>query len=288
MMPKYSKNILPRSFRFRWQLFPKFWHKTDIQTYHFNALAIFLPLFEKMVVLSIKKSSPLIQDPKLKAEVSSLISQEAIHSREFHIFNQAIIYPHYRARTEQYSLKFFRSIAKMIHLFIPTFHCALSASGEHFTTIAAEIFLKDPVWFEGVDPTLSAIWRWHCIEEIEHQTVAFDVFSELDGRYWVRIMAMFIMTMLFLSVTLKPIWIMLKEDNNHKNIKFYLRAWKYYCGKSGLLWAFCKPYFRFYRPSFHPSTQNNLHLIEDWKVALDSLPLQIAIDILRFQRPSSF
>lgn len=284
---KYAPNITPRHLRFDHSpiSIQKYWHQTDIATYHFNALALFLPILEKLVVLSLKKSLPRIESPTLKAEVSSLITQEAIHGREFEHYNQAVISPFYSIRTEQFSLRFFRLIAGGINKLSSSFHYALSAAGEHFTAIAAEIFLRDPRWIEGANPTLSAIWRWHCIEEIEHQSVAFDVFKYFKGHYLFRITAMLLMTLVFAMLYVKPIWVMIKEDKKQWDLRFYRRMLGYYWGKKGLCRALLKPYLRYYHPHFHPSKQNNGGLIEQWKKTLDSISPEDAIARLKEIQP---
>ncbi|HRE31372.1 MAG TPA: metal-dependent hydrolase, partial [Candidatus Berkiella sp.] len=74
----------------------KYWHSaSDIKTYHFNALAIFLPQLEKMLVLSLKKGLRDVTCPILKAEVASLVAQEAIHGRVFHRYSEKLVFQHY-------------------------------------------------------------------------------------------------------------------------------------------------------------------------------------------------
>lgn len=266
-MQKYSSDIEPRRLHFHFpQPIPKYWHGgSDIKTYHFNALAVFLPTLERLVVLSLKKSARQVSDTALKAQVASLIAQEAIHGSQFNLCCQQLVYENYQIDAKQYSMRFFRLLAGFFNKISNTFHCSLSASGEHFTMIAAEIFLSDPKWFKNVDSIYSAIWRWHCIEEIEHKSVAFDVYKTLNGSYFIRILGMILMTGVFSILYIKPIWHMMKQDNKHKDYKFYLRAFQYYWGKGGLCRAFFKPYIDYFKPHYHPTLRQNEHLIDEWK-----------------------
>lgn len=267
----YSPNIEPRHLRFPVpENLEKYWHSnSDVKTYHFNALAVFLPQLEKMLVLSLKKALKDVTCPILRAEVASLVAQEAIHGRAFADYCQHTVYSHYDC-PKQYSLWFFRLLAGLFNKCSHTFHYSLSAAGEHFTAIAADLFLRQPDWFKGVEPAHSAIWRWHCIEEIEHKAVAFDVFQATNGNYFIRVLGMVMMTCFFLALYIKPIWFMMKQDRKHTNLRFYGRALQYYWGKDGLFRSLAKSYFDYFKPTFHPSKHQNDHLISGWKAYFKS------------------
>lgn len=286
MKHPYSPNIEPRQLHFVCGLNPdKYWHSgSDIKTYHFNALAIFLPQLEKMLVLSLKKALHEVSNDQLKSEVASLVAQEAIHGRAFARYCEQLVFQHY-ACSKQYSLWFFRGLAGLINHFSRTFHYALSAAGEHFTAIAADLFLREPKWFTGVPTEHSAIWRWHCIEEIEHQEVAFDVYQATNGKYLTRILAMVLMSIFFIVLYIKPIWFMMKQDGNHKNRAFYQRAWQYYFGKGGLVRALWQPYTAYFKRSFHPRQQQNLHLINHWKRYFQTRTKQQIVTDLQYPTP---
>lgn len=287
-MIKHDQEIVPRLLHFNFpQPNAKYWHSNcPIKTYHFNALAHFLPTLERLLVLSLKKSIPHIKDSHLKSSVASLIAQEAIHGREFCRYNAALITPHFQL-SPQGHLRFFRVIAGLLHTLFPTFHCSLSAAGEHFTAIAADLFLRESKWFEGVEPPISAIWRWHCIEEIEHQSVAFDAFDALNGSYVQRVIGMIIMTIVFASLYFKPIWQMMKQDNKHRNFRFYQKAFKYYWSKGGLCRALLKPYFAYFKPKFHPRWHQNDYLIRQWKAFFKTASVaQMQSALVHAQPPS--
>ncbi len=266
-MIKYSKDIEPRRLRFHPPAdITKFCHHgEEIFTYHFNAIAIFLPLLENLVVLSLKKARNADLSEALKAQLNSLIAQEAIHGAEFHRFNLQTISKYYSLKTKNYNLRFLRVLAGMINAFSKSFHYGFSAAGEHLTAISSDLFLREPMLFKNVEPSHAAIWRWHCIEEIEHKAVAFDVFQALNGNYFVRVISMLIITIQFTFSYTSPIFTMMKKDKNCFNMRFYYNALKFYWGKHGVCRKLLKPYFDYFKPSFHPNKHENYELIEQWK-----------------------
>src|SRR5689334_19999817 len=118
-MRNYSPDIEARRLKFLLPAsIPKYWHSnSDIKTYHFNALAIFLPLLENLVVLSLKKARNDIVCPTLQAQVNSLVAQEAIHGSEFVRFNTKMISPFYPIHSNQYKIRIFRVVAGIINQF---------------------------------------------------------------------------------------------------------------------------------------------------------------------------
>jgi len=269
-MDKYAKHITPRAIKFPQPIkCPKFWHSNAPEpTYTFNTLALYLPLLEKMVVLSLKQSVSKLTNTNLKKEVQSLIAQEAYHGSEYAKMLPSLIYRHYPNIQKKYKFRLFGSFAFLINKILPNFHYALSAAGEHFTAISADLFLRHPRYFENVAPEYSAIWRWHAIEEIEHKSVAFDVYQYFSQSYIQRALAMLVMTVLFSTFMFKPIWQMMRHDKNHTKLSFYSSLFKYHWGKGGLWRGLLKPYFYYYHPRFHPNKINNYELIASWKLQL--------------------
>lgn len=48
--------------------------------------------------------------------------------------------------------------------------------------------LTEAKWQErGCDPVVSDLFVWHGAEEAEHRTVAYDLFSTLNGSYLMRV-----------------------------------------------------------------------------------------------------
>ena len=59
---------------------------------------------------------------------------------------------------------------------------------------------------KNVEGPIGDLWRWHALEELEHKSVAFDVYSQIGGSYKLRktIMRISMVTRLkdFLTVAL--------------------------------------------------------------------------------------
>jgi predicted metal-dependent hydrolase len=238
-----------------------------------------------MIVLSLKQGVINIHQPELKAQIMSLIAQEAIHGNAFNHFIKKLITPYYRL-TSISKLRLFRGIAKLIHTICPTFHLALSAAGEHITAISAALLLSDKQWLHGVDPNIAAIWRWHCIEEIEHKTVAYDAFQACDGNYLTRITAMMLILSLFMTVYIKPIVKMAWQDKQWRRLDFYQHLWQFYFSRRGLcrqLWPRITPYFQL---KFHPAQQDDSDLISSWKTYFKSRSFEeITLGLTNFTPP---
>src|SRR5204862_6406 len=77
---------------------------------------------------------------------------------------------------------------------------ALSTAGEDFLGEIGNAIVSRPELFEGVDPRIARLFRWHGYEEVEHKAVLFDAFHAARGRgiytYAVRIAGLWIAVVL--------------------------------------------------------------------------------------------
>jgi predicted metal-dependent hydrolase len=65
---------------------------------------------------------------------------------------------------------------------------ALIAAIEHYTAFLGDWVLNaEELDRRGADPTMLDLLRWHGAEEVEHRSVAFDLFTHLDGGYRRRV-----------------------------------------------------------------------------------------------------
>ena len=67
--------------------------------------------------------------------------------------------------------------------------------------------------FKNAHPAMRAMFMWHGVEEVEHKTVAFDVYeTAAGGGYFTRASALIIGTLLVHAVVGSVLWHMLKID----------------------------------------------------------------------------
>jgi uncharacterized protein len=74
-----------------------------------------------------------------------------------------------------------------------TLRIAIIAGIEHYTAVLGQ-WILDAATLDaaGADPTMLDLLRWHGAEEVEHRSVAFDVYEHVSGAYWRRFVAFFI------------------------------------------------------------------------------------------------
>jgi predicted metal-dependent hydrolase len=65
---------------------------------------------------------------------------------------------------------------------------ALIAAIEHYTAFLGNWVLNaEELDRRGADPTMLDLLRWHGAEEVEHRSVAFELFMHVDGGYRRRV-----------------------------------------------------------------------------------------------------
>ena len=111
-------------------------------TQFMNALSIFFPAGERFFIESIRNYRDQIEDEQLKKDIHQFIGQEAMHTREHLVYNQALIdagFPVdiYMNRVEKLLNVVHKVTAKHVQL-------AVTMALEHLTAILGVVCVKDP------------------------------------------------------------------------------------------------------------------------------------------------
>lgn len=241
----------------------RYWYKDNTWITHFlNALSTTFPDGERFFIHSVRHFESQIKDPVLREQIRNFIGQEANHGKEHEAFNQALIAQH--GLPLENKLKFMKNaLAWAKKTWSPRRQLALTAGFEHFTAIMANLMLERRDAIADVAGVYSEMFLWHAVEETEHKAVAFDVFQEVDGDYWLRVRSMAEATFFFLLVTLRMQYSMLKHDDQLGNWRDALGFAKFLLVSPGLLTRIIPQYLDYYRPGFHPWQHDNRHLIDD-------------------------
>ncbi len=197
--------IVPRRVRFDWTATPLHWVPGDPQTTHtINVLHLLLPAGEKWFVHVYRQALPLVTDDQLRADVKGFMGQEAVHSRAHagvldHLAAQGLDPAPYTRRVDWLFERllgdqpFGRTPPPFIQRAWLKQRLAIIASVEHYTAVLGMWVLDSPALdAAGADGTMLDLLRWHGAEEVEHRSVAFELFQHLSGSYLRRLETMIV------------------------------------------------------------------------------------------------
>ena len=241
------------------------WHGgSAFRTAWFNALSCMFPIGEKFFIDSVRHFRSEVDDPRLLAEVTAFQGQESVHRMEHQRYNETLC----AARGYDLDLieKRLRDRLDWVReRFSARRQLAGTVAYEHLTAVMAHELLTNPAVTAGADEEIIRLWRWHAVEETEHKSVAFDVYTAVGGTARERRMAMFMNTWYFFKDAFGIVRVMLKADGKLWSAREWLSGLNFLFGKPGFLRRCFIPYCRFYRSAFHPWDHDNRAVIEAWK-----------------------
>ena len=191
-------SIKPRKVKFEWKDTPIDWIPNQpFISYFINEINMILPAGEFWFCRLYNKVLPQITDEKLKEDVRAFIRQEAMHAQAHNSANKE--YLTIRNIDVDRNLKlmdllFTKVLADKPLTFIPVpgplehqwdlFRLGIITTVEHMTCVLGKYVLYNKKWEElGADANMLNLVKWHGAEEIEHRTVAFDLYRHLGGGY---------------------------------------------------------------------------------------------------------
>ena len=241
------------------------WHaQGPFVTQFINAMSISFPDGERYFIHSVRHYRDLITDPEMQKAVAAFIGQEAMHGREHEDYNRLLGENGLPAvELQQHANEFFNLLKDKLPA--PA-QLAVTIAQEHFTAIIAQLVLTDPRMIAGADPQLSALWRWHALEETEHKAVAFDVYEKVMGRglksYALRTGSMVLTTLGFMGLVFYYQQQLLKADKHARGWKGFGNFANFLFASPGLLPRLALPWLAYFRPGFHPWDHDNKHLLK--------------------------
>ena len=238
-----------------------------------HALSPTFPGGEAFFIKSVMAFKDQIDDPQLLEEMHRFAAQEAVHTREHLVYDQAV-QPHYDLQTVEEFCK--RDLAftfkwlsqtKKPWFNGPRVALAVTVGLEHLTATLGHQVLNDDRIFDGVESEFSRLWRWHAAEEIEHKAVAFDVFEAVGGTWLERCLALVIMSSLLAFDTFRLVNSFLRADGQRWNLRVRAEIFRFLWISPGVLRRSLPHYFAFFRPGFHPWDHDDRGLLAKWRMA---------------------
>lgn len=197
--------LFPRKVQFDWQQKSPFhWIPNDPFASHaINNFGFMLVRGEYFFCRIFNKALPHIHDEKLLTDVKTFIRQEAIHAQahkeaiEQYLQNYGVDTAANYAKAAQLFDKILAdkplgfTLPKVLHKEWLLLRVCMVAAAEHFTAGIGHYVLCNSHWeARGADPVVSDLFTWHSAEEVEHRTVAHDLYMHLGGNYPRRILIM--------------------------------------------------------------------------------------------------
>lgn len=266
--------IVPRRVRFEWEDTPLHWVPDDPQTTHtINVLHLLLPAGEKWFVHVHRQALPLITDDQLRSDVKGFMGQEAIHSRAHagvldHLAAQGLDPAPYTHRVDWLFERllgdepFGRTPPRWMQRAWLKQRLAIIAAVEHFTAVLG-MWVLDSSALDAAraDPTMLDLLRWHGAEEVEHRSVAFDLFQHVSGSYLRRVETMAVSAFALAFLWIQGTRFFLAQDPTHPP----RASWRAFrrgvrLGRVPSLRAIYGTIPDYVRPGYHPDAHGDTDL----------------------------
>lgn len=242
---------------------PRYWaNNNPVITAFYNALSSVIPTGEKFFIRTVKESASAITDPVLKKELTGFVAQESQHRVGHNAMNEWI-------RDQGYAIDSVeRGVNRLLDFVEKHFsmknQLALTVALEHFSCLLSDQYLRHKALQARLHPSMRAFLVAHCIEEIEHKAVAFDVYQEKYGDYLSRILMMLFVTVIFAPNVFRIQFIYLWHEKHLFNVKAWAGAVRYFWFSPGWFGRTIPGYLSYFKPSFHPWQHDNSALIASY------------------------
>lgn len=158
------------------------WNPTNPEfSYSANSISLLMPYAEPYFVRSIRAVADELDD-RLAERAEAFVRQEAQHHRQHRRFNDLLVArcPGL-ARLERWMDRTYGWLGRTRSA---RFNLAFAAASETLAyTLARWSERHLNAFFGGAEPVAATMFLWHLAEEVEHKSVAFDVWSAVDGNH---------------------------------------------------------------------------------------------------------
>jgi len=242
---------------------PRYWFdNSPFKTHLMNAFSSQFPEGEKFFVDSVMNFKSEIQDETLLQDMKIFSHQEHWHSfahKQYNIWLDKIGVP--VKQVEQHTYDTYRLIKEKDsqRACLGTTMCL-----EHLTTIVSEFLLSHPEVQRQMHPHFLKLWKWHSIEELEHKSIAIDVYRRVGGNEPKRKMLMLITLGYFLKNLIQNTILYLKVDGQLWRWRTLVDGVSFLFNfRNGLVPCLIIPFFKFFKDNYHPLNISHQQLISN-------------------------
>ena len=222
-----------------------------VKTHFFNAMSTLFPLGEGFFIWSVRKFQH-VADENLRKQIQAFYQQEGNHSFIHDIYNRELKAQGY------FTDRMDRQLAKKVNFskkYLSARFClAITAATEHYTAVLGDKVLQGKLLLEkDTDQQMLELWRWHAIEEVEHKSVAMDVFIKAGGKHYELVLAMIVISFDFWIDTFIRLGFMLNRDKMLFRWSTVKSFGSVFFGKDGVFPVILSDTLKFFKKGFHPS-----------------------------------
>lgn len=248
---------------------PRDWYLSDpVRTCLFNGLHLIIPAVERFLVRSAFAVQLPASERALRQRLGGFARQEAVHNAVHESCLQMLKRQGFELDSwlDWYDRTAYGRLESMTP---PLFRLSVTAALEHLIAAAGEWFLcpNNPNHRDS-DPTMVALFHWHACEEIEHQSVVFDLLEAAGGNLllrWAGMVTAFTLTVVFwLSATRHLI-----RQDSRISARRILRSFRE--RSETVLPSMVRAGLAYMRPGFHPDRYRSTTTASSW-LARQGLP----------------
>ena len=227
------------------------------------------PPGEESFIRSVRRFSDQITDPVLKKRVAGFIGQESVHGQEHRKLNTQLAdmgYPLVRFLLFAPTSVRQKVVLRIEKLIPAKVHLAMTAAAEHYTAVlGARVLSNDEIQAIPGDPEVWRLLNWHAMEELEHKSVAFDVYRSVGGSERTRIAVMWFMYFLTIPVVTAAVALSILLDPTVWPRPITVLRQTYGVFRGPLLRGFLGEIAEYLRPGFHPDDVPTEELLARWR-----------------------
>lgn len=241
---------------------PRHWcNNSPFMTHMLNIYTLLVPENELYYIRQLKRWEDQLTDKKLINDLQLFCRQEVQHGMG---------HKKYWDNFDSLGLKV-KGFADMVGWFNYKFlepilpkkvHVANIACIEHINAYLGNFYLQRGLLDES-DERMRTLFYWHFAEEIEHKSVAFDVFQEISGSYLLRITGALLVFPLFYLINTCGTFYLLAQEGKI----FCRKTWKdigKFLFSDGAFGHALYNMMIYCKPGFKPEQVNDYHLAKEF------------------------
>ncbi len=192
-----------------------------------NAVSLMMPYAEPYIVKSVRRSIPNLE-ADLQVEATAYSRQEMEHHKQHRKLNDIVVASNPKLRRVERAMD--RTFNHLLEHRSQAFNLAFAAGFETLAYTGARWTERQlGSLFDGADPTASTLFLWHLAEEVEHKTVAYDVFQAVSAKRLTQFMGILVSTFLLIFFAWWSTWSLLFSQRQvHRPIvHLHLLTWSF-------------------------------------------------------------